>query len=387
MKNFCSWIYRVRFEAIAVICFVVGFYVRLQRLAGRSLWGDEIYQLSMTTGAFKPVWLRLGNGEPVPFPGDYLLKWPFVHFLGTQNKWLINSPHYVATLLAFWLFYKIGKKYIVSWIAFAIAFIFMTFNQWLVYHAFEFRSYAVLPTLALACFYFADMLFPVTGQDNAQLLSQSKRIGIGIFFFFVTIYHAYGLLMVVSCLFFVILRQWPRRRLNEIMKGQGAFFIIFAVLLSTSFFWFLSGGQEFTRAQCLARGIGTFDYIINPLVNPARFLSTVASCLMGFKKFKVNLLIWGVLAAYIVPYQNKKDHLLFFLILIVIPIEAMLTADVLKGYWFLQRQFVWVMPFFALLIGWSWDIILNYTKLKFETKIITNFSKKIISYCVQEKFK
>jgi len=32
-----------------------------------------------------------------------------------------------------------------------------------------------------------------------------------------------------------------------------------------------------------------------------------------------------------------------------------LFIDLRSEYWFLQRQFVWVMPAFALFLGWAWE--------------------------------
>jgi hypothetical protein len=125
------------------------------------------------------------------------------------------------------------------------------------------------------------------------------------------------------------------------------------------FLWFATGLPQFSREYWWNGGIRTFAYIADPRKEPVGFLRTVMSVLVGFKLFRVNLLIWAIPLAWFVPNRQKKDQLLFFLLLIVVPISAVLAADVLKSYWFLQRQLVWIMPFVALLIGWSVDSLIE----------------------------
>jgi len=36
-------------------------YLRFNKLAGRELWGDEIFQLRIMKGAFKPIWKSKTN--------------------------------------------------------------------------------------------------------------------------------------------------------------------------------------------------------------------------------------------------------------------------------------------------------------------------------------
>ena len=43
--------------------------------------------------------------------------------------------------------------------------------------------------------------------------------------------------------------------------------------------------------------------------------------------------------------------------MILLPIGLIFAMDVYSQYWFIQRQFVFVMPFFAFFVAWSWDAI------------------------------
>jgi len=54
--------------------------------------------------------------------------------------------------------------------------------------------------------------------------------------------------------------------------------------------------------------------------------------------------------------------------MVVIPMTVLCLIDLGRRYWFLQRQFVWVMPLFALFLGWCWDSCFVWTKGKFDKK-------------------
>ena len=102
---------KIPFRPLVVLFIVIyAFYLRVQVLAGRSLWNDEIFQLHQTQGAFKSFWQRFSYGDMTCFPGDYLLTYPFVAaFEG--NKWGMAAPHILATALGFYFLYKICRKY------------------------------------------------------------------------------------------------------------------------------------------------------------------------------------------------------------------------------------------------------------------------------------
>jgi hypothetical protein len=50
--------------------------------------------------------------------------------------------------------------------------------------------------------------------------------------------------------------------------------------------------------------------------------------------------------------------------MVIIPIELICMADMKQGYWFLQRQFIWIISLFSFYIGWCWDAAAIYLKPK-----------------------
>ena len=47
--------------------------------------------------------------------------------------------------------------------------------------------------------------------------------------------------------------------------------------------------------------------------------------------------------------------------MIVLPLQLLFLADLFNRYWFIQRQFVWVMAWYAFFLGWCWDSIITAT--------------------------
>jgi len=89
----------------------------------------------------------------------------------------------------------------------------------------------------------------------------------------------------------------------------------------------------------------------------------VVGNLMGYKKFYFLLL--GLVLSLIIPHKERSKQFVFLVILVVSPILLILWSCVANHYWFVQRLFIWVMPWFAFLIGWCWDSIFVYSKKKY----------------------
>lgn len=345
---------------IAIFFTFLGLFLRFKKLAGRDLWNDEIYQLSMTTGHFKPIWQRVTSGDLTCFPGEYLINYPFVRFFG-GSKWLINIPHYIATFFGFYFLYLICKKHIKTSWGFAVAFLVLCFNANLIFHSFEFRPYAVLPTLSLASFYFAEMIV----SDWPQL-SRLKKFLIGGFFIWVIVYHAYGVMIVGLCLLYAIMAEAGKRPYGNIIKDMRLFLLSVGLLGFLLFIWYILG----TWWECLQGGSrNTFDFYPNPassLSDFSRFFRQISFNLMAHKNFGQKHLALGVWIAFLLPNKDCFKQMGFFLLMIVLPIMLILESDLRSGYWFLDRQFIWVMSLYAFFLGWCWDAIIVYVMGKAE---------------------
>jgi len=192
---------RVRRILIFTIC-LYSLYLRALALMKRELWNDEVFALSFMTGPFKPFWRSINyfvSGDHSAFPGEYLLNYPFVQLFGF-DKWGIAIPHIAMTVLGFYFLYKVCQIYLATTFGFTLAFLIVCFNSNLIFHAFEFRPYAVIPTLALGSLYFADMI--ICRRKN---FSPIERLGFVYFYFVVVNYQAYGILIFILPVIYTIL--------------------------------------------------------------------------------------------------------------------------------------------------------------------------------------
>ncbi len=351
MRTWISFFQTNSRKLIALIGCVYGLYLRSQVYAQRGLNTDELNQLNYTsTDHILPFWNKYTAAELTAFPGDYLLTLPFIKIFGT-SKWAIAVPHIIVTIIGFYLLYLICTRYLKTTLAWIITFSIVALNSTLQYHSFELRPYGVLPTLYLAVFYCSEIIV-----CHYQETTRLKKFLIGLFFVLVVVYHAYGIMMIALCLFYFILSNSRDKPFIDTLRVIAPFAIGFSLVAIPLFFWYATRiSDAYNYEGFVARKLNTFDYIPNPLTTLNNFFRSVFNYLMGYKKIK--FLINGILLCFLIPHPDRFRQIGFFLILIILPLELILSADVHTGYWFIQRQFIWIVPLYALFIGWCWDSI------------------------------
>lgn len=331
--------------SVVIIC-MYGLYLRLMALYERTLWADEIYQLSLMKGSFLDLLINLPACDHGSYlEGDHFLIYPFFK-LFSYNKWGLAIPHIIATIIGFYLLYLICKRYFKSIWAYLITFGIVCFNATLIYHSIEIRPYAVLPTLALATFYLFQKI-----ADSGFKLTLPKRIGFTAFFVLVIWFHVYGILMFVSSFIFIILVRYLDNHSDFKLYFRKSIGFTAAILIIT--FPLLLYCVFGPRVPVPKDFNGTFVYIPNPAYNIVGFLKGIICNLIGNKK--LYFLFLGIIVPFILSYKDRYKQLLFLFSNVIFPVVILLLVDIVTHYWFLQRQFIWVMPFFAFFLGWAWD--------------------------------
>jgi hypothetical protein len=349
IQNILLVIRKYHRPAIVLSLCVTGLYLRYNTLAHRDFAGDELFSLANATGPLPPFWEKLSVGKLISFPGHYLSLWPFGQIFGA-NKWGLTIPHALAAIFGFYMLYVLCKKtFKTSW-AFFITFAIVCFNQPLIFHSLEIRPYGVLSTLALICFYFSEKIV-----TQGHRLSFVKKLLIGMFFIFTTIYQAYGILIISSCLAFFILDELGSKTVRQVWLNTYSFLLPFAFIALPLFYWYGTGNHHI-KSDNIERGIYTFQYIPNPLLNLPGFLKGIFGNLIGNKKLYILLL--GSFIPLFLPHKDRLKQIGFLLILVVLPIELIFISNLWGNYWFLQRQFIWTVPLFAFYLGWCWDSLL-----------------------------
>ena len=338
------------------IC-AVALFLRYDCLNNRPWWGDEELQYTNVKGEgefegkLRPFWAKIHyiSGDHSAFPGEYVLTFPFVQVFD-RNKWGVAIPHILATILGFYFLYRLSQQYLRTLLGYFIAFSIVGMNTNLIFHSFEFRPYAVLPTLYLANIYLFNDLVP-----NFNKASFQKKFWVGVYIVLSMSYHAYSVLILGLPLMYQVFVHrrvgWQYYIKESFVKYFAACFVLAMALWA----WFASGNNFGVMPNIREQTIvDTFQYIPNPVHEPLGFLKGVLGNLIGFKWLYPFLL--GMIALGL-PHKQRLEQWLFFLTLIVLPLALILVFDILTIYWFLQRQFVWIIPVFALFLGWCADTI------------------------------
>ncbi len=342
-------------QIVAIVFTLWGLLLRFQKLADRELWTDELIQLEAT---LDPFFTLLNPASPrsdtTGFIGDYLLTYYFVRFFGV-NKLAVAIPHIIVTCIGFYFFYLICQKYFKTIWGFIIAYAIVCFNSQLIYYSFEIRPYAVLPTLALGCFHSMGELL----EKQSTLVSLRKRVWLSIFFTVTILFHVYGILIVFTTGIFHVINQFTNYSIKDILKRYFKFFGLILLIAMPLWAWF-SGAIIHNLGTMKA--FDTFAFIPSPLVDPIGFLKGIFCNLIGYKPFYAAFL--GIVLAFLIPHRERNRQIGFFLVLVIFPLVCLLLADLYLGYWFLQRQFTWIMPLFAFFLGWCWDSINVWTYVR-----------------------
>jgi hypothetical protein len=321
-----------------------GIWIRLMRFAGRPFWADEIEQMRALGMAKLSSVHKLIDylcwGTPAGYPGDYLLTLPF--FLLSENKWVVSIPHYATMLLTFLFFYKIWTEMPYGRVGFIAALACLTFNKHQIFHALELRPYGTLSTLALFSFWLLLGLRSALRTKTIPSVYRWMAVVAGVWF--VCVFHAYGVLMVsgATLLFLLTWRPFPR------LQALGHYLapIVTGGLLALPIYLY------FMVPALRPMGEDTFAFIAPPPWG----LKSVVLILVGSRWF-----YWLLPVAFVSLFlkESRWERLALCGALVAFPLVIILLGDLRVHYWFVQRQFIWTAPFFAMFLGWNLQVVLN----------------------------
>lgn len=333
---------------------IYGICLRLMKLHRHTLWGDEYFQLEVMKGSFWDLLKALPKHEYCSYlSGDFYLTYPFFK-LFSYNKWGLAIPHIISSIIGFYVLYLICKRYFKTVLGYLVAFSIMCFNATLIWHATEIRTYAVLPTLALSTFYLSGTLL-----NEYSVMSKKKKILIGAFFVFVIWFHLYGIFMPYLSMIFLLITKFKNPSFKFVLRRTLKFMGIVSAVALPFWIYCIFGPHVILGPEY---NIDTFLYIPNPLHNLVGFLKGIFGNLIGNKK--LYFLLIGLFYPFFISYRERYEQILFFFLLVFIPIAVIFLSDLIHYYYFIQRQFIWVMPYFAFFLGWTWDSLFEFIRQK-----------------------
>jgi len=335
--------------------FFYGMYLRIKKLSWHKLWVDEHWQLTPMKGSFKELLELLPLREFCSYlSGDYYLIYPFFKYFG-YNKWGLAIPHIIITIIGFYLFYRICRMYLKTSTGYIISFLIFSFNATLIHHATEIRVYAVLPTLAMASFLLIYNLL-LYGDKIRGI----KIWALDILLIIIILFHVYGVLMVFFPLVYSLWDHRGKENFKANLKFLIKHFLIIGIITAPIWLYSSVFGQHLTLAGVTRDVDFLYQFIPNPAENMIGFLKGVFGNLVGYRLFYVFLL--GGAGLLFVPYSisEKIRQIVFVMVLVFFPISLIFISDVHNNYWFIQRQFIWIIPFFILFLGWLWDTMISW---------------------------
>jgi len=336
--------------AVVIVICVYALYLRADARASAKLWVDEQVQIERMDRPLVEFFRHIPDHQYCGYlAGDYYLVYPFVRMFGPNNKWGLAIPHIISTILGFWLLYLICRRYFKTVWGYLITFTVVCFNPTLLQHAFEIRRYAVLPTLALACLYLAFKLV-----DQNIKMSLKKKWLIAAFFILTIWFDIYGVVILCLPLLFALLTKRGDSEFSTITKHTIKFMSIVLCLAMPLWFYSVFG------PHAKFGSMNVFLYIPNPLLDIVGFLKGIFANLVGYRHKPLYLLLIGLLFPFLIPDKKRFQQIAFLFITVLVPIGLIFVIDLITKYWFIQRQFIWVMPFFAFFLGWSWDSAIHY---------------------------
>lgn len=353
MSHIPSDFKKYRFLIVAVILTVWGMILRYDRLAMTpdDMPGDGGYQLRylMNKNTFIEALMDLPKAEHGGFlSGDFLLVYPFLKFFG-WNKWGFTLPHFLLTVVGFFFLHLLCCRYLKTLWAHCLVFMLVAFNWNLIFYTVEVRAYAVLPTIALMSLFFSELLI-----EKIDRLNMVKKIWIGLFFLLALWFHLYGVMMVGVCVLYALGAHLKQSYFKSNVKAFILFFMIVGLIAAP--LWLVSVIKYRVPLPETALGQTTFIFIANPFKEPITFLKNILGNLLGWRPG--YLLLPALFFPWIFPVKSRYQQICGMVLLVFLPIGILLWAAWSSHYYFLQRQFTWVMPFFALFLAWHWESLM-----------------------------
>jgi hypothetical protein len=317
---------------------------------------DEIQQITNLTSLYHLIVEYLPE-VPGGSPGDYLLTLPInKHF--PFNKYMLGSVGLVSHILVFiflpWAIKKLNVVHpehikLITIVARAL----FVFDPTFTFQSMEVRPYASLP------FYWIVSLFLVSkllrfDVNKKRSLSVVKKVITILLLTLLFVWHYYTILMFLSIYIYLKL-QLQLQSFKNLLKSQSTKLIFYASSAALPFwFYFASREPKYTYdtlstipiiiMQIYAIDKGEpkglawqnwiyFFMLVCMLVIIAIFLLSILTKYKILNQFSINTFV-------------KMNF-----ILVILPIFAILSLDLVKHYMFLYRQFVWTMLPFYISIG------------------------------------
>ena len=359
-----------RFAQLILIAlyFFISSYLRFQYRWSHPLDGDELMTIQGLRMDFYSMLFDFIPKTDFHFPPAYVLLYPIGHYL-SMAPLIVSAPYAVLSLYFYYFFARVNWPKIVGfknqrfaidvkWIN-VLACVLISYNDTLIIHALVLRPYALLCPLALLALWLADKILNLKNLNWRYVVAVLALL----------LFHNFGSLMMLTAFGYCLLSRISQAEGNSSLSIQiksyaPAFLTVgLAVLLSVPFFWWYLQ-YPFLHQYHFSS--------IDPhlFIHPGmRGIIQVWAIYYGLSQphLKPFRLILVVFVACTIPlfFRQKKWMVLGFLFVFVIcPTWLIYLFDLRLNYWFVQRQFIWAIPFHAVFVAMSIHYLLNTVYLR-----------------------
>lgn len=346
---------------LTFIIILFGFCLRVYQLGNASFWNDEAGQALAATQTTVSEMVTIIKSHAMAMPLDYFVTRMFSK-LGT-TEFILKFPSALWGTLTLGLCFVFIKKYYETKISLFAVWL-LTINPQLIHYSQELRFYS-----ALIFFYALSnlCLFRAVSQSLISAwLVYSIVTAIGAYF------HPYVLLNALNgFLYLAVFRQTPSIYYKKIIA------LIISILLSGMLL--LPGYLYFGAQQ-------KFNYELLQWGGPLHFIIFAGVGWRAMHYCKTTFGMWELLnvggvsvGLLLVISQYKKNRILLSMAIgAFIQIGIIIFTDWMKGYWFLSRQIVYLIPTMIILVAVGYVSLLDHISRLFKAPAVKSWCLLII---------
>ncbi len=346
-----------------LFCLVIGFFIFLYlRLILRT--NDYVGDETVTVNAFQhDLYTYLTQALPrseYHFPGTFLLLYAIGHWIGVTNSYLLSLPYLIMSILSYLMLAKINWWQILGmkkggneilWVN-VITCMMVAYNVHHQIYSLELRPYSTLTLLSLLALWLSFLIF------NSSRLRWMNVFALAAIISF----HNFGLIVLIpGASYFFLIQVFhlmkKKESFNIFAKKMLPVFQVFAVsfIMTLPLVWlYCHSAPMFVNSHtnaALQFHRGTHTYIKEGWQGIKQVISIEYGLVDHLKIIRFVLAFFFIVGTFIFILKNQWRPVLFLLCFVVLPIYLIYGLAVHSDYWFLQRQFIWTAPFWAVYHG------------------------------------
>ena len=336
-------------NCLAILFVFIGIALRFYQLGDDSFWTDEAGQ---ALAVLEPSFTEMVDGiksHAMAMPLDYFTA-RMVSGLST-SEFVLRLPAAIWGSLALICFYLFSRRLTNNRIA-LISTLILSLNTFHIRYSQELRFYS-----ALFFFYLLSnlLLLDIFDKDDHRW----KRLAAYILVTVIgSYYHPYVLLSLVNGFAMLIFRQDSNEKRLRLLKN-----LIFSGIIGGSLFLpgYLIFGSQGTFTKPLLGWGSTIWQVISAAFDWPSFIYNKATLVDVFLGW-IYLIFFGIGLFFVIKRPKHYHILIGLLVGVPVQIGLIMLADQIKGYWFISRQLIHLLP--AIIIVTSVGLNGLITKIK-----------------------